>query len=217
MTMSIQLNELINVPSYIELVKGLNAAMVSGGPFEGNILYKHAELDLNAAVMHNEHVALRRGFSHAVMGRKKMLEIGFNAGHSALTFLFLNPYGVYTGVDIFQRQYTYEAFNYLSNKFPYRVNLHKGDSLTVVPELLKSTENRYDIVHVDGGHTYECALGDLVNVSERLDKDALVILDDSVAPDVNRALNTVLENGLYKYHELNLQYSSSYQAYLKLK
>jgi predicted O-methyltransferase YrrM len=212
--MYLQLTELIKIPSYLRLLEGLNAAMVSGGPFEGNVLYKHAELDLNKADLHEDHVGLRRGFSHAVMGRSRMLEIGFNAGHSALTYLFLNPHGIYTGVDIFQRQYTHEAFNFLSNKFPYRVNLHKGDSLQVVPRLLASTDIEYDVVHVDGGHTFECAMGDLINVRPSLSHNALVILDDSVAPEVGRALADVIEKNYYKYHPMNELYKSSYQAYL---
>jgi hypothetical protein len=86
--------------------------------------------------------------------------------------------------------------------------------LEVVPILLASTDIEYDVVHVDGGHTYECAMGDLMNIRSSLSPGGLVILDDSVAPEVGRALTDAIKGDYFKYHPINELYKSSYQAYL---
>jgi hypothetical protein len=163
------------------------------------------------------HLGLRNGFSHAIMGTHNMLEIGFNAGYSALVYLYLNPRSSYTGVDLFLRPYTKVAFQALSNLFPHRANLIKGSSLDVLPRLSVNYHDGYDVIHVDGGHTFECAYGDLCNVANFATRNSLVILDDSPAADVAKALEAVIDERIYTYHPLSKVYKNTAQRYLVLK
>ena len=106
----------------------------------------------------------RRNAWRAVRFKEKLLEVGVNAGHSALLALSSNPRLEYYGVDIMSHAYTAECVDFLKGEFPGRVHLFTGDSREVLPWLVsRRAELAFDIFHVDGGHTDEVCRSDMGN------------------------------------------------------
>jgi predicted O-methyltransferase YrrM len=82
---------------------------------------------------------------------KKMLEIGFNAGHSAFGWLTLCPDLQYHSVDICQHSYTMDHMIKMKEVFGDRFTYGKGDSKVMNLNFVK----QFDLVFIDGGHEPE--------------------------------------------------------------
>ncbi|MGO9419304.1 class I SAM-dependent methyltransferase [Roseiarcus sp.] len=142
----------------------LNAVVErSGEVLEGNIFYP--DLDRNfvgkppAAAL----APARRNVWRAVRFKQRLLEVGVNAGHSALLALSANPKLEYYGVDILAHSYTVQCVDFLKGEFPGRVHLYPGDSREVLPWLTDRSDVGFDLFHVDGGHTDEVCLSDMTH------------------------------------------------------
>ena len=110
-----------------------------------------------------------------------VMEIGFNAGHSAEIFLENNKDLILTSFDLGQHNYVRTAKEYIDNTYPDRHNLILGDSGTTIPIYLENNKDiKFDIIFVDGGHDYEIAKADMENCFHLAHKDTIVILDDTI-------------------------------------
>ena len=105
-----------------------------------------------------------------------ILEIGFNAGHSALLMLLANPKLIIDVFDINHHKYTELCFNYLNDKFNGRLISHWGSS---VETLSKITESKWDGFHIDGCHLEEVATIDINNVIRLSNPNNLIMIDDT--------------------------------------
>lgn len=145
-------------------------ALSSGADLEGNLYYRsHRRMPDTAVVARNEITpdfrTKRYNLSMAVTGKKLLLEVGFNAGHSALLALETNPSLTYIGVDIARHKYTRPCGDYLKSVYGDRFDVIYGSSLHVLPEFKKDSRANYvDLVHVDGGHGEQIASADLQNI-----------------------------------------------------
>lgn len=109
-----------------------------------------------------------------------ILEIGFNAGHSSESFLSSSLAHV-TSFDINIRSSVKYAKEFIDKKFPTRHTLIIGDSIKTIPEHVANNPNiKFDIIFIDGGHTYEIAMADILNCKNLAHKDTIVIMDDTV-------------------------------------
>jgi len=129
-----------------------------------------------------------------------ILEIGFNAGHSANTFLSHSLAHV-TSFDLGDRGSVPYAKKFMDLKYPTRHTLIIGDSTQTIPEWTKRSdmakrsptqdlsqakpENIHvgrsptqDLLFIDGGHTYEIAMADIMNCKPLAHKDTIVVIDD---------------------------------------
>jgi hypothetical protein len=136
----------------------------SGETLEGGIFYwdrdSQYEDNLPAASL----APARRNLWRATRFKKSLIEVGVNAGHSALLALSANPTLLYYGVDINSHNYTTQCVKYLMEEFPDRVHYYPGDSREVLPYLATHhAELNFDIFHVDGGHTTEVCRTDISN------------------------------------------------------
>jgi predicted O-methyltransferase YrrM len=105
-----------------------------------------------------------------------ILEIGFNSGFSALLLLMsCDPSVKITCVDINYHKYTLPCFHVLKQKFGDRIDIIIGDSTIILPKL----NSKYDLIHIDGGHSTEIAKCDTEN-SVRLAKLGCIIIMDDV-------------------------------------
>ena len=112
---------------------------------------------------------------------KNILEIGFNAGHSAEVFLRANPLCSVTSFDIGFGDHLELGKNYIDINYPDRHTLIRGDSTLTIPEYIKNEPNKkFDILFIDGGHSYEVALADLENCAHLATKDSIVLMDDTI-------------------------------------
>jgi predicted O-methyltransferase YrrM len=118
---------------------------------------------------------------------RKVLEIGFNCGHSSELFLDADPDLTVTSFDIGTHQYTSHGKLFIDNHYPGRHTLILGDSTKTIPTFYKNivTESLvYDFFFIDGGHDEEIAKADMENchrMAKQNNQPTLVILDDTMS------------------------------------
>mgnify|MGYP005704681339 FL=1 len=105
---------------------------------------------------------------------KNILEIGFNFGHSAYTFMTIDPNIEYHSVDICQHKYTKPNFEKLSEIFGDRFTFAEKNSRHLRPEDVE----KYDMVFVDGDHSTHGMSSDLNLCNEA--KIKYILVDDYV-------------------------------------
>ena len=116
-------------------------------------------------------------------------EIGLNSGHSAENF-FLNipELKQFISFDIQHHEYTKIAREYLEREYPGRFFFIQGDSAITVPEFAKSTNAVCDLIYIDGNHSYEGAIQDLINCRKLAHENTVLWIDDYNGPSVRRAI-----------------------------
>jgi FkbM family methyltransferase len=161
---------------------------------------------------------------------KSIMEIGFNAGHSALLFLAITPPTTkVVSFDLGEYAYVFAAKRYIDSLFPGRHTLVTGDSTVTIPKYeeqvahrMKDTNTappmRFDIIFIDGGHQNDIPLKDILN-SQRLASgaDTVVAIDDicrtherhehyTIEPtkawEQMRSCGVISEDGYDDYHEI---------------
>ena len=141
-------------------------------------------------------------------GVKIIGEIGFNAGFSSYTFLRANPAAIVYSFDLVEFDYTLPAKQYIDTEFPGRHILIRGNSLETVLQFHEDHPGvTFDLAFVDGGHDYEVAKADLVNMRVLSTKDTILVTDDLTpwkpwGEGPTRAWQEALSEGLVIQEEL---------------
>lgn len=197
-------NEEVFSSEFSALLKELNSIVVeSKVPLEGNLFYLNhrrrerpidATTDRPDSVFRNK----RLNFVTALRTKRKLVEIGFNAGHSALLALLSNPQLSYIGIDIARYAYTKPCAAFLVGKFSSRVEVAFGDSAKVFPLLALEKLLDCDIIHIDGGHSLEMFTIDIAHAimlpnPDKLDRHILV--DDAGAPHILEKISALCKAG----------------------
>jgi hypothetical protein len=158
------LEEVYADPFRLRLMRLAEIVKQSGEPLEGNIFYADNADRYADQPPDSELAPARRNVWRAVRFKERLLEVGVNAGHSALLALSSSPRLEYYGVDKMSHGSTAECVDFLKGEFPGRVHLFTGDSREVLPWLVNPrAELGFDIFHVDGGHTDEACRSDMAN------------------------------------------------------
>lgn len=111
-------------------------------------------------------------------GIVNVMEIGFNAGHSADTMLSSNPAINLTSFDLGNHEYSKFGKEYIDQKYPGRHTLINGDSRETVPKFINKNNKKFDLIFVDGGHEEDIPFRDMQNAMMLAHRDTIVILDD---------------------------------------
>jgi len=173
-------------------------------PFEGNCFYYHNTLKIFPE-LYSKQINLFWCGKQAV---ENICEIGFNAGHSTMLMLLgrSNTPIKFTIFDIGHHLYTKPSFEYIKSNFSH-VNFEylKGDSTITMPEWINKNHElmyKYDVVHVDGGHSEHCISNDMKNTDLLVKKNGIVIIDDTDGETINKYVDLYISSG--NYVELNL-------------
>lgn len=161
----------------------------SGELLEGNIFMLHHTTDYT-----HEFVNKTKNISNLVLNKniKNVMEIGFNSGFSTLLMLISNPNIHVTCFDLGKHKYTIPCYEKLKETFGDRINIIIGDST----KTLQTVNDKYDLIHIDGGHSTEVANSDIIN-SYRLSKPrTILIMDDYDFPH----LHNIWDNYIVKYN-----------------
>lgn len=143
----------------------------SGELLEGNLFMKHhtttyTDLFLNK-IKNISKLLLNKNIN-------RVMEIGFNAGFSALLMLVTNPTIQITCFDIGEHTYTLPCYEKIKETFGDRINLIVGDSR----ETLKQYNDTYDFIHIGGGHSIEVAFSDMKQAYRLSRKGTILIIND---------------------------------------
>lgn len=112
---------------------------------------------------------------------KRILEIGFNAGHSAEIFLSTDPDAHLLSFDLGHVPAVNVGKAFIDAHFPLRHTLIIGDSTMSVPAFTRLySDVKFDLIFVDGGHQYEVAKADIANCMKLADAQAIVAVDDTI-------------------------------------
>lgn len=125
---------------------------------------------------------------------KTICEIGFNMGHSASLWLLANPTARVFMFDLWTHEYSPMAEQFLRShsrgsrfglfNVSERLTITRGSSLETVPEFARQRPDvKCDIVSVDGGHTYELGLQDIINMRALANPKFHVLLVDDTNCD----------------------------------
>lgn len=143
---------------------------------EGNLIY-HESTDNLVIDRNKEKIKNLRNYAKS---KNKICEIGFNAGHSLLLMLDVNPNAEYTLFDINMHNYTDPCLQFIKSCYPNTtINMLYGSSSETLPKYIKTHGNKiFDLIHIDGGHSAEIVHADFTNTLELASSDTIIIFDD---------------------------------------
>ena len=173
----------------------LNIINDIGEPLEGNIFMKHHTVSFSDAFLNKT-----KNISNIVLNKniKDVMEIGFNAGFSTLLMLLSNNDIHVTCFDLGEHKYTIPCYNKLKETFGDRISLILGDST----KTLKTHSDKYEVIHIDGGHTIEIAESDIKNSYRLSNEKTIIIMDDYDFPNLHTLWDKYIDT--YNLKKLNI-------------
>ena len=166
----------------------LNSIISSYAPneFEGNCIYQHQSVfDIDKTKQ-----SLRNNLYELAKYNNNIIEIGINGGHSCSIFFEANPKAKILGFDLCAHGYTKKCCEYLSSVFDF--TLVQGDSAQTVSEYV--SDIKYDLVHIDGGHSTENLINDIRNCKHLSHADSILVIDDIPATQVKLGIDILQNN-----------------------
>ena len=131
---------------------------------------------------------------------KNILEIGVRLGYSAIAFTHGTTAETYTGIDFEENYGSLEkavANINFSKDHPFEVITYNRNT----QELALNFLSKYDFIHIDGDHSKQGALNDILNFWSVLEVGGHMLIDDSIyAPPVfgNRDVYEAIQEAIKK-------------------
>ena len=165
-----------------------------GEPPEGNCFYYHESLE-----EFKELQSKRSNILYYAKDAKKICEIGFNAGHSAVLLFESSAKDAHIlFFELGNHSYMNPCYQYVKGEYPQTSNLIVGDSReTFLAYICDHPEElgTYDIVHVDGGHEESVFLSDIKNAIKLVKKGGIIIVDDTQIPYIRKWVDDSAKDG----------------------
>ncbi|GAX81192.1 hypothetical protein CEUSTIGMA_g8625.t1 [Chlamydomonas eustigma] len=139
----------------------------SGWNTKGNIGEVPAEVARYSAVASSPNV-------------KTICEIGFNAGHSSIVLLTANPLAKLYSFDLFSFPFSARCRWLLQKLFPNRFHYIMGSSFDTLPWFKDKHGAQVvcDVFSIDGDHSYEGCMTDMVNAFKLMNVGGIIVADD---------------------------------------
>ena len=179
----------------IAMVGAINAriaALAPSGEVEGNYAFFHRARVTPFSPPDPARAWKREFLRRAVQGSRRALEVGFNAGHSAVLMLEAEPALDLTALDICTHPYTRPCAALLADAYGDRFAFHAGDSRQALDGLDGAA---FDLVHIDGGHGADVARHDLDWVCRATRPGTRLVVDDVYAPAIAALVRRACEAG----------------------
>jgi predicted O-methyltransferase YrrM len=161
----------------------------TGGFVEGNLFCANTVENITVERNKNKILNLQKFVSK----KSNICEIGVNAGHSLLIMLDTNPVANYQLFDIGMHTYTEKCLEYIKTQYPStNIDIVYGDSKITLPNYIKKSNKKFDIIHVDGGHDDNCVKSDFNYSLELIDNNGYIIFDDYNLKNIKRFINSKL-------------------------
>ena len=114
---------------------------------------------------------------------KKVLQIGFNVGHSAELFLSKTKASV-TSFELNSNVFISDLCVLLNKSYKRRHKIIYGNSrLTLPVYILDNPKSKFDLIFIDGGHDLKTVSSDIENCFKLSHSKTIIIIDDVVRED----------------------------------
>lgn len=128
---------------------------------------------------------------------ESILEIGFNAGGSALMFLSINPELNYHSVDI---EENIQSIEYLSERFKDFIFTKINSKF--IDQKMFCFFSEYDLVFIDGNHEYDAVVSD-IEVALKFNPE-YILFDDVLHPSHSYIYHVIKEDYEEKFEIVKL-------------
>lgn len=114
----------------------------------------------------------------------RVLEVGVRFGYSAVAFIYGNPVEEYVGIDAdlydaTSSRKSRDNLDYLKRMQPFEYTLFQKNT-QLLTDLSFLNDKQFDLIHIDGDHSYEGALTDMKNFWNVLVPGGHMLVDDSI-------------------------------------
>lgn len=152
----------------------------AAGYQEGNLYHLGGRnLDLD---YHPGFLAKRCAWAELCQQYQYCIEVGVNAGHSAVLALESRPDLHYTGIDVCIHRYTRLCAEVLSHHYGSRFQFHRGGSSLWLKRVSRALEPT--LFSIDGDHSRRQLEIDLALLTPRLIPGDTVWIDDTDRPEL---------------------------------
>jgi len=129
---------------------------------------------------------------------KNIIEIGYNAGHSALLICQNSPVDNLYIFDINTHHYTIPNYNVFKNAYPDKnIVFTEGSTIDTLKPFMDAYDGElFDFVEVDGGHTTDLVLNDVYSTWNKIRSGGIIYIDDYNAsrfnsPEVDAGVDSI--------------------------
>lgn len=187
------------------------------------LLFKHFETKDKVYIL-NSNISINEGlFLFNLIKKykpKKLMEIGLACGTSAAFMLLaMDKKSKLISVDPFQKL-QWDSFGLLVVADIIKENKLVKTNHKWVPyfshTFFNMKNNKFDFCFIDGDHSYEGTMIDLVGSHNLLEKDGLLVIDDVLHGPVKKALYDFLNNNSNMYKKIDNDLKTM-SGYIKLK
>jgi hypothetical protein len=198
---------------YKETLNGLNAVIDEiDETLEGNLFYLDKSPN-RTRKLYSEFITKRKHYAIFSTVCDAIVEIGFNAGHSALLGLSANSKLIYRGVDANYHSYTKPCYNYLKECFGDRIDVTLEPSDMVMPQILALYPELNGLKVgwiIDGCHDTIMAAVDIENVLTAAKLGDVIMFDDTDLPTLRGLITAYAMSG-----EIQILYDTGDSVFLK--
>ncbi|HSX12795.1 MAG TPA: class I SAM-dependent methyltransferase, partial [Chlamydiales bacterium] len=109
------------------------------------------------------------------------------------------------------------AVDFLSHEYGDRFCFIAGDSTTTVPQFaLDENETKFDLIYIDGNHSYLGCLTDIVNCQKIATKRSLIWIDDYESYEVKQAVEKCVLDGILVVDQVHTEDRHWLEAHYRL-